>query len=172
MKRIFVFIALAFLSVSAFSKNINLNPRILADGSIEIENVKGKVKDRLNVENGTGENLELLINGIGKDGKSTVICNAVVKANEKRYLPSSFEDNLAQFVKFIVVIKDVSVEFCTAQCEWSDLYLTITQVKSTVSGAEKPFSEADELLKWKNLLDSGVVTQEEYEAKKKQLLGL
>lgn len=33
-------------------------------------------------------------------------------------------------------------------------------------------SEADELKKYKELLDSGVITQEEFDAKKKQLLGL
>ena len=33
-------------------------------------------------------------------------------------------------------------------------------------------SQADELLKFKNLLDMGAVTQEEFDAKKKQLLGL
>ena len=33
-------------------------------------------------------------------------------------------------------------------------------------------SPADELLKYKQLLDSGVITQEEFDAKKKQLLGL
>lgn len=33
-------------------------------------------------------------------------------------------------------------------------------------------SDADELKKYKELLDSGVITQEEFDAKKKQLLGL
>ena len=33
-------------------------------------------------------------------------------------------------------------------------------------------SGADELKKYKDLLDSGVITQEEFDAKKKQLLGL
>jgi hypothetical protein len=33
-------------------------------------------------------------------------------------------------------------------------------------------SNADEILKFKNLLDSGIITQEEFDAKKKQLLGL
>ena len=32
--------------------------------------------------------------------------------------------------------------------------------------------EADKLKKYKDLLDSGVITQEEFDAKKKQLLGL
>jgi hypothetical protein len=35
-----------------------------------------------------------------------------------------------------------------------------------------PLSEADEILKFKNLLDTGVITQDEFELKKKQLLGL
>ena len=33
-------------------------------------------------------------------------------------------------------------------------------------------SNADELKKYKELLDSGIITQEEFDAKKKQLLGL
>ncbi len=33
-------------------------------------------------------------------------------------------------------------------------------------------SPADELKKFKELLDAGVITQEEFDAKKKQLLGL
>ena len=36
----------------------------------------------------------------------------------------------------------------------------------------KQASEADELGKYKELLDKGVITQEEFDAKKKQLLGL
>lgn len=33
-------------------------------------------------------------------------------------------------------------------------------------------SSADEIMKYKNLLDQGIITQEEFDAKKKQLLGL
>lgn len=36
----------------------------------------------------------------------------------------------------------------------------------------KTLSDADEIKKYKNLLDEGIITQEEFEAKKKQLLGL
>ena len=35
-----------------------------------------------------------------------------------------------------------------------------------------PRGTADEIMKYKELLDAGVITQEEYEQKKKQLLGL
>ena len=50
-----------------------------------------------------------------------------------------------------------------------------------MTGKELPFafpkpaqkiSDADELVKYKELLDSGVISQEEFDAKKKQLLGL
>ena len=40
----------------------------------------------------------------------------------------------------------------------------------TVNGAT--IGIADELKKYKELLDGGVITQEEFDAKKKQLLGL
>lgn len=36
----------------------------------------------------------------------------------------------------------------------------------------RAYSEADEILKYKKLLDAGILTQEEFDAKKKQLLGL
>ena len=42
----------------------------------------------------------------------------------------------------------------------------------TVIKQEIPQSNADELKKFKELLDSGVITQEEFDQKKKQLLGL
>ena len=45
-------------------------------------------------------------------------------------------------------------------------------VTTTTIKQEIPQSNADELKKYKDLLDSGVITQEEFDAKKKQLLGL
>lgn len=44
--------------------------------------------------------------------------------------------------------------------------------KGQKNGQAAPISAADELKKFKELLDSGVITQEEFDAKKKQLLGL
>ena len=43
---------------------------------------------------------------------------------------------------------------------------------STTVKAEIPQSNADELKKYKELLDMGAISQEEFDAKKKQLLGL
>ena len=44
--------------------------------------------------------------------------------------------------------------------------------KEIVIQHNEPTSHADELKKYKELLDSGVISQEEFDAKKKQLLGL
>lgn len=44
------------------------------------------------------------------------------------------------------------------------------QSRKNISKVESSFSEADELLKFKELLDKGAITQEEFEMKKKQLL--
>ena len=71
-------------------------------------------------------------------------------------------------------------------CFWfvknkNDVFNTITNclverqdktVPATSITQEISQSAADELKKFKDLLDSGVITQEEFDAKKKQLLGL
>lgn len=43
---------------------------------------------------------------------------------------------------------------------------------SNTNNCSKTISEADELVKFKNLFDQGVITEDEFNAKKKQLLGL
>ena len=49
----------------------------------------------------------------------------------------------------------------------------LQSVKTPKNGALiQPASAADELKKFKELLDMGVITQEEFDAKKKLLLGL
>ena len=52
----------------------------------------------------------------------------------------------------------------------SRLLIERQQAKSDIK--PQPLSNTDELKKYKDLLDSGVITQEEFDAKKKQILGL
>lgn len=56
----------------------------------------------------------------------------------------------------------------------NDLLIERQQKKdnAAVAVAAPMSDEADQLKKYKDLLDSGVITQEEFDAKKKQLLGL
>lgn len=50
--------------------------------------------------------------------------------------------------------------------------ITILPAESIITTTEIKSSNADELKKYKDLLDAGIITQEEFDAKKKQLLGL
>lgn len=49
---------------------------------------------------------------------------------------------------------------------------SVVQIESSKNTRTAAISSADELKKYKELLDSGVISQEEFDAKKKQLLGL
>ena len=51
-------------------------------------------------------------------------------------------------------------------------YIENYQSDRVDSAVMQPLSGADEILKYKKLLDDGILTQEEFDAKKKQLLGL
>ena len=46
------------------------------------------------------------------------------------------------------------------------------KVNVTVAASAPKTDETDQIKKYKDLLDSGIITQEEFDAKKKQLLGL
>lgn len=46
------------------------------------------------------------------------------------------------------------------------------EAPSVAKQAEAPFSAADEILKYKSLMDQGIITEEEFERKKQQLLNM
>lgn len=51
-------------------------------------------------------------------------------------------------------------------------YNSYKQNSTIQNNTETNFSSADEIMKYKNLLDNGVITQEEFEMKKNQILNL
>ena len=60
-----------------------------------------------------------------------------------------------------------------AKAVWECINQLISEYKNSNTVQQSNTSSvADEILKFKNLLDNGIITQEEFEAKKKQLLGL
>ena len=72
-------------------------------------------------------------------------------------------------ISFLMIQNNEDIHKCV-----SDLLLNRQgkQTNTTVIKQEIPQSNADELKKYKELLDSGVISREEFDAKKKQLLGL
>ena len=55
---------------------------------------------------------------------------------------------------------------------FSVLYKAFTEYKEKGENNDSSVSAADEIVKFKKLLDDGIISQEEFDAKKKQLLGL
>lgn len=79
-----------------------------------------------------------------------------------------------------IIIHTISKDFDFLVTYKKDIIQNIQRTFDTVrtNATSKPLqqvattSEADELAKFKNLLDQGIITEEEFAAKKKQLLGL
>ncbi|MBE5926739.1 MAG: SHOCT domain-containing protein [Lachnospiraceae bacterium] len=59
-----------------------------------------------------------------------------------------------------------------AQRKWSEKSVTSDADKAVLDKNAKEKAAAEALLAFKELLDKGAITQEEYDLKKKQLLGL
>lgn len=70
------------------------------------------------------------------------------------------------------IVYNVAME--AAQVCMSMLQLACDKVNQPVQEQPvvAPTSDADEIMKFKQLLDAGIITQEEFDAKKKQLLGI
>ena len=65
-----------------------------------------------------------------------------------------------------------SAQSCISTLEIIGDYNNTQNQNVTINTITNATSDADEILKFKNLLDTGVITQEEFDAKKKQILGL
>lgn len=86
-------------------------------------------------------------------------------------------DKPAVYASFIpYAIKRDSLQYKNAYKQIQDalsaLQIAVDITEKINASQTQTSSDADEILKFKNLLDSGIITQEEFDAKKKQILGL
>lgn len=83
---------------------------------------------------------------------------------------------LSKNVLVITTKSDESFKFAvTRYMEWEIAFknvLSNSHLASAEASSAPTTSNADEILKYKGLLDSGIITQEEFDAKKKKLLDL
>lgn len=109
----------------------------------------------------------------GKKSKS--ICNSM---KIKLTLKNTYRDNIN--INLITTdTKKSSIIYKASQTNAQNCISAlqiITDINNQTSNQKSdvsiPTSDADEILKFKQLLDSGIISQEEFEQKKKQLLGL
>lgn len=115
-----------------------------------------------------------VVGGVTGGKKSKPICNSLkIKITVKNI------NNPVVYINFLTAAtKKNSITYKSAY-NFAQECLSVLQLICDSQGATNvannnvpATSAADEILKFKNLLDSGIITQEEYEAKKKQLLGL
>lgn len=74
-------------------------------------------------------------------------------------------------IKFLMIKNSVDIHSAISQL-LMERQETGKKAARTIVKQEIPQSNAEELRKYKELLDLGVITQDEFDAKKKQLLGL
>lgn len=88
-----------------------------------------------------------------------------------RFRNSAFQNDSAEDVVFLYSSNSNMKEiYSYIQNKMNEARNVVSQIG--ISQPAQQMSVADEILKFKNLLDIGVITQEEFEAKKKELLGL
>lgn len=114
-----------------------------------------------------------IVGGITGKKKTKSVCDSM---KIRITLKNSFIDT-AYIYLIIFQTKTDSSKYHTAQSTAqsciSALEIILDEVQAnSVNTATTQNSPADEIMKYKQLLDTGAITQEEFEAKKKQLLNL
>ena len=172
MKKIAFFIASLFFCMAVSAKTVPLPATAGSDGSVVVTNEKSGVKDRIHIENHTDKLLEVVVTGRNKKTNAVVtISTTFIDAKDQKFVATEYEGKLRNFAEFTVKVNGEKITLFTADTAWNDLYFAIATIENGGEAGGAP-SAADELAKWKQLLDNGTITQSEFDAKKKQLLGL
>ncbi len=115
-----------------------------------------------------------IVGGITGGKKSKGLCNSM---KMRVTLQNAHTDTV--YISFISTeTKKSSFVYKTAQSSAQSCISALENIaacessKAMSTASQSVASEADEILKFKQLLDSGVISQEEFEAKKKQILGI
>ena len=162
--------SLLMVSFSLYAKTIPLHTEKNENGEILVDNSKRKVEDRIHIENNTDSNLTIIIKGVHKKKGLLMVAKDWISAKDTKYFSTEFEDSLDDFKTFIITLETGKIISYTAEMAWSDLQFAINEIEGCDTETSLNMTPADELLKWKKLLDSGAITQEEFNAKKEQLL--
>ena len=174
MKKPLLIIFLFFSATFAYSwpwSTESVPTSINENGDIIVLNENNNIEDKIRIENETNLPLDVIIKGTHKKNGLIEVTNGPVGARDSRYFDSKWTDNLEEFKQFYISIEGGKITKHHAEVRSDDLLFHIyeTDIIADNSGYVSP---TDELIKWKQLLDMGGITKEEYESKKKHLLGL
>lgn len=186
MKKYIMFVLLLLLTLPFCLAKDFLSWQRTHEGGILVDNSKGNVEDRIRLINNSSYDIEISI--MGNHKKKGVIQIAVVdmRARDTDYIDTPYEDDLDDFKSFIISTENGNIISCLAECSHDDLIFSIDKFSPSYKNSLKTQrgtesiqesntitnDSVDELLKWKELLDAGIITQVEFDIKKKQLLGM
>lgn len=109
----------------------------------------------------------------GKKIKKTKIIDSYTEYSDKLHGFLNYQEiRQHRIYKFLVTFEDGSTGIYTAEqgtTLYKKLIFNLEKVDET-NNIEENRSSADEIMKYKQLLDAGAITQEEYEQKKQKLL--
>lgn len=115
-----------------------------------------------------------IVGGVTAARRSNTVCRSLfVKITVKNMNPSAlYIDFLRSFTGYTKSSPPYNFAFGAAQECISSLQVICDAQKTTVAQLQSGIpSQADEILKFKDLLDKGIITESEFETKKKQILG-
>jgi len=174
MKKTYLLLLLFFSTTLAYSwpwSTEAIPTSTNENGDIIVSNEKDNIEDKIRIGNDTNDPLNVIIKGKHKKNGLIEITTGPVGARDSRYFDSQWTDKLEEFTQFYISIEGGKITKHHAEVCSDDLLFHIYET-DIITDNSILLSPADELIKWKQLLDMGGITQEEYEAKKKQLLGL
>ena len=104
--------------------------------------------------------------------KASVWLNGFIQFEYPGSNSFSGHDNYNSENSFVIMKGKSDIEQCEKAYEYIKSRITYYKNLKLNGGSVKQISPAEELKKYKELLDSDIITQEEFDAKKKQLLNL
>lgn len=168
-KLLFVILGItSFVTGGAICTYLILSERKISDE----EKIKKELKENIKRENNTKQiNKELFIDD---NIINVAIIDAYTEVSDKLHAILDFQEIIqTRYYKFKVDYKDGSSKIVTEQegtTKCNNL-LNLVNINSN-NTIKQQVDQTEELRKYKNLMDDGVITKEEFEQKKKQLLDL
>ena len=177
MKKTLLFCFLAMTGCFAFADwfGSSTNASINSSGEVVVDNSNDLIEDRIRIINETDSDLDVIVSGEHPRKGIILLAERTIEAHDTEFIRTKYDDDLDDFKNIIFSLKDGNIVSFGAKCIRDDLHFTISgTAKKNGAGSSSDAEGTDdvaELQKWKGLLDSGAITEEEYNKKKKQILG-
>ena len=178
MRRIFL---LAIIVVCAFSASsqIPLELSTEKNGSITVINFNGSVTDNIFLQNSTRESIEIVVEGLNTKYGFATIGGIQLNPGGEIELPTLWSHRLKLFSYFSIRLKEGIIAQSSAVAVRHDLHFVVSAIKKGEVNLSKRDAETEEnnsnldekLSLLKHWLDAGIITQEEFAAKRKELIG-